>query len=97
MDVKEAVVTAKQYVADLFADEGVANLGLEEVEYDSADDIWNITVGFSRPQTVSLGALSALVAVGIEKPLGPRMYKTVRVNSRNKSVISVKNREPAQQ
>jgi hypothetical protein len=31
---KEAVATAKDYTADLFAPELVADLGLEEVEYD---------------------------------------------------------------
>ena len=34
MDVKEAVNTAKAYVAELFANEGLSNLGLEEVEFD---------------------------------------------------------------
>ena len=32
MDVKEAAKLAKEYVADLFADEGIANVGLEEIQ-----------------------------------------------------------------
>ena len=44
MDVKEAVLTAKRYVADVFADEGIADIGLEEVEFDEASDVWMVTI-----------------------------------------------------
>ena len=30
MDVKQAVQTAKEHVAEIFADESIANIGLEE-------------------------------------------------------------------
>ena len=33
MDVKQAVQTAKEHVAHLFADEHISNVGLEEVEF----------------------------------------------------------------
>ena len=36
MDVKEAVRTAKEYLAEIFADEGIANVGLEEVVFNDA-------------------------------------------------------------
>ena len=38
MDVKEAVTLAKNHITDLFAAEGIINLGLEEVEYDDAHE-----------------------------------------------------------
>ena len=31
MDVKEAAKLAKDYIANLFADEGITNIGLEEI------------------------------------------------------------------
>ena len=34
MDVKQAVRTAKEHVVELFADEPIENVGLEEVEFD---------------------------------------------------------------
>lgn len=34
MEVKEVTKTAREYVAEVFADEQIANLGLEEVVYD---------------------------------------------------------------
>lgn len=94
MDVKEAVNQAKRYVAQLFADEQIVNLGLEEVEFDDAGPTWSVTVGFSRPwesETVS-PAMRSL------SPFGPssyrRCYKVVRVADDTGHVLSVKNREP---
>ncbi len=55
MDVKEAVRTAKKYVAELFTDETIANGGLEEVEFNNTSNNWEVTIGFSRPwQNISL-------------------------------------------
>lgn len=86
MDVKEAVDLAKQHVADLFAKEGLVNLGLEEVEYDDARELWRITVGFSR----------AWDQQGVALLVGPakRTYKVVIIDKAGKAV-SVKNRETA--
>lgn len=33
MDVKEAAQTARKYVTDVFADDEIGNVGLEEVEF----------------------------------------------------------------
>ena len=48
MDVKEAVQAAKKHVAEIFADESIANVGLEEVEFNEIEQVWAITIGFSR-------------------------------------------------
>ena len=61
MDVKEAAKLAKEYVADLFAEEGIGNVGLEEIELGADCGSWVVTVGFSRPwdqgglATITLG------------------------------------------
>lgn len=49
MDAKEATQIAVRYVAELFANEAIGDLGLEEVEYDGNAGEWAVTVGFSRP------------------------------------------------
>ena len=49
MDVKEAAKLAKEYVADLFAEEEIGNVGLEEIELAADRRYWEVTVGFSRP------------------------------------------------
>lgn len=86
LQVKEAVSIAKRYVADLFADEGVVGLGLEEVDYDEFRNEWRITLGLSRSQNAG-GLGNLLAAIG-------RQYKVVTIDSSRK-VRSVKNREAA--
>jgi hypothetical protein len=83
-DVKEAVDLAKKHVAGLFAQEGLVNLGLEEVEYDDAQDQWRITVGFSRSWDQQGGVAAMLNPA-------KRTYKVVLLNKEGKP-ISVKNR-----
>lgn len=88
MDVKEAVAAAKTYVGELFAQEGISNLGLEEVEFDEQGREWRVTVGFSRPWDM-VGGWAAL-AQGQPNPR--RSYKIVRISDTTGTVISVTNR-----
>ena len=87
MDVKEAVQAAKKHVAEIFADESIANVGLEEVEFDELNQIWVITIGFSRfwgrPGDV-IRALDGNMA---------RTFKTVRIHDESGRVQSVKHRD----
>jgi uncharacterized protein YdeI (YjbR/CyaY-like superfamily) len=85
MDVKDAVKRAKAYVAELFAEENLTNLGLEEVEYDDADGTWNITVGFSRPWNTTQSPLTTLTGEAVAK----RVYRTVRIVDDTGQVLSV--------
>ena len=61
MQVKEAVANAKQYLADLFREEGLSDLGLEEVEFDESTDSWCVTLGFSRPWDLAKGLARTLL------------------------------------
>ncbi|EJZ22136.1 hypothetical protein NE852_23505 [Rhizobium sp. Pop5] len=87
MDVKEAVRIAKAYASDIFAEDGMSNFGLEEVDYDADAGEWLITVGFSRPWSSSRNALSALTGEASQK----RLYRVVRMNA-DGEVLSVKRR-----
>jgi len=89
MDVKEAVKSAKSYVSDLLAEEGVFNLALEEVEYDDGRDEWNITVGFTRPIDNPRNTLAAITGSIPEK----RAYRIVKIRDIDQKVLSVKIRE----
>ena len=88
MDVKEAVKAAKGYVADLFADEGLTNLGLEEIERDDRTGIWRVTVGFSRPWNTVRTALTALSGEAAPK----RAFRVVSIKA-DGTVVSVKRRD----
>ena len=87
MDVKEAAKLAKEYVADLFADEAINNVGLEEIELGPDCRFWVVTVGFSRPW--DHGGL-ATITVG-QKGLR-RSYKVLRIDNHSGNVESVKDR-----
>jgi hypothetical protein len=90
MDVKEAVATAKAYVADLFAEENVTDLGLEEVSLDDHTDQWVVTLGFARPwDRAAMGFLAAMQQASSLR----RSYKVVRISDKTREVVSLKNRD----
>ena len=88
MNVKEVVKHAIEHINDLFKDENISNLGLEEVEFDSEIGEWVVTVGFSRPWDYPQGSLALLSSDGKVN----RSYKVVIVKDISGEVISVKNR-----
>ena len=75
MNVKEAVKLAKEHVLDLFAEENITNLGLEEVNFYDADGEWIVTLGFSRPWDEPRNALASLA----QSTAPQRSYKIVRI------------------
>lgn len=83
MDVKEVVNVAKDYVAELFGDESIVNVGLEEVDIDQSG-YWIVTIGFSRPWDRNIGPILAGHT--------PRSYKVVRIRDEDGKVLSVKDR-----
>jgi hypothetical protein len=95
MNIKEVVATAKSHIVDLFGEEGIANIGLEEIVpdpnfADSEDErVWHITIGFSR-QWDAQGAFG--IAAGLPRN---RVYKIVDILDSDGRVLSVRNREMA--
>jgi hypothetical protein len=91
MNVKEVVQRSIAYVADLFAQDGITNLGLEEVVYDTAAQEWIITVGFSRPWDYPKHSsmVNALVNTNMQPQ---RVYKILRMRDEGGDIVSVKNR-----
>jgi len=49
MDVKEAVKKAMEQFIDIFQSEPMENVALEEVVFNSEENVWEVTIGFSRP------------------------------------------------
>ena len=91
MDAKEAVAAAKKYVSEIFAEEQVTNLGLEEVEHILPAGHWAITLGFSRPwNTPRSRAQEVLENLGAASSL-KRSYKVVTMAD-DGTVLSMKNR-----
>ena len=90
MDVREAVIKAKAYLAELYLDENISNVGLEEIERDDQTNTWNITIGFSRPWDEPRNPFAVLTK---QMPVLKRSYKLVRVDDETGKILSVKNRD----
>lgn len=85
MNVKEAVSAAKRYIRDLYSDEKIENIGLEEVDFDAKGRVWHVTIGFSRPWDTT--------GMSVLKPgVRSRSYKMVQVSDADGKVRSVKDR-----
>ena len=87
MDVKEAVSVAKRYVSDLYVGEGIADVGLEEVEFDRVSNQWSVTIGFARPWNRTLPTALALASRASD-----RSYKVLRIDDDSGEVKSLKDR-----
>ena len=94
MNVKEAVAIAKDYVADMFESEKITDIGLEEIEYDEFENLWRITIGFSRPWDQNIGSLLAAASSHRYKR---RTYKRIAIRDSDHKVLSVKNRATSQE
>ena len=90
MDVREAVGLAKSYVTDLFADEAITHVALEEVVFDEISGDWKITIGYS-PHWNQVSALSEKLRAG-RPDLHNRSYKVVRIRDQDGRVISLTDR-----
>lgn len=85
MEVKEAVKTAKKYIVDLFDDEEITDIGLEEVDLGMGLSDWKVTIGFFRRRKHQNPLLTAL-----QNP--NRSYKVVSINRHDGRVTSVTDR-----
>jgi len=94
MEVKEAIAAAKKYINDVYADEQVTNLGLEEVEHIPGVGNWVITLSFSRPwNTPRTRAQEVLENLGAVSSL-KRSYKVITMAD-DGTVLSMRDRAKA--
>ena len=82
LDVKHAIALAKAFVRDTFGEDGIVNIGLEEINYDETEDVFQITVGFTRkwdqPSDTN-GMYALLGSMSATPPKISRTYKRVFV------------------
>jgi len=89
MNVKDVVKKAIEYIADVFKSENPENIGLEEVILNEHENIWEVTIGFSRPWDYPKAGL----VTGLQPQNPKRQYKIVRIDNKSGEVISIKIRE----
>ena len=96
MDVREAVAVAKGYLTNLYTDEAIEHLGLEEVEFDECSDTWRVTLGFSRPWDRAPLPERHPLAPALAHSMAPsplrRAYKEIRISDEDGRVESLKDR-----
>ena len=92
IDVKQAVQAATQYARDLFADQELRHLRVEEVELTEDRSIWNITLGWVEPAIRTRPSLVPSYADGGVVKL-PRVYKVFDVDAESGEVRAMKIRE----
>lgn len=89
VEVKEAVRRALAFLHDLYSDEALPNLRLEEVELSEDGRYWLITYGFTAAeQDVESNALWS--AVGGSTTHQRRDYKLIRVDAETGTPVSMK-------
>ena len=91
MVATEAVQAAKDYILELFQDEKIARVGLEELEFRATDEMWEVTIGFERLwHSDSPARLGTVLLAPPTKP--HRTYKTVCVRD-DGTIVSLKHRD----
>ncbi len=82
MNVKDAIQIAKNYVSEVFADEQVTNVRLEETERDTDAGRWIITLGFSRSWNIpGTQAREVLESIGGTQGAAPSPLNTSRTRA----------------
>ena len=84
MDAKEAAKAAKDYVMDVFEDDGIYHVALEEIKFEG--NRWKVTVGFHPGW-----ARTSLPLIPNPKQ---RWYKVVNIRDSDGEVLSVIHRNP---
>jgi hypothetical protein len=99
-----AVRAAKKWLAEVYADEAIAKIGLEEVRF--RDGNWEITLGFNRrdarpeegDETSAEGdpQLANPLAAALQSlSARQRIYKVVVVAGNDNAVLEMRDREVA--
>lgn len=85
MKLEEAIHAAKDHVERSFADEGIEQIGLEEIEFDNSERTWKVTIGFKRKfkSHMSMPLIETT----------DRTYRVVTISDEDREVRSVKVRE----
>lgn len=88
LDMKAAVQTAREQAAQLFAEESLPNLALEEIEFDEEKQHWLVTLGFDSPNRVKRKTTGSSLFPSIEEEI-QREYKVFRLDSNDGHLISM--------
>lgn len=89
--VKTAVSNAMLFIRELYADNQIKGVLLEEVEFSEPANQWLITIGFTISKTRENS--SALADLILPERESTRKYKIVHIDAQSGKAISMKIRE----
>ncbi len=87
LDVQEAIRKARSKFGEIFQEEPITDIGLEEVEHES--NTWKITIGFNRVSKTPTNSVIAMMT----QSSAQRYFKIVTISDADGSLVSIKNRE----
>ena len=90
MEAQLAIKKAKEHMLEMYKEEPIGQVGLEEVKFEHLDEVWEITLGFVRDWRPQGGGF-----LGLTTP--KRTYKVVRIHDGDGSLESLRNRETAEE
>ena len=94
MDVRDAVKLAKAYVSEVFSEESIRDIGLEETEFVEETGEWTITVGFRRPFERRIQKQDNSITSLFHPNLGyeNRWYKSVQIDDKSGKIVRMLDR-----
>ena len=94
MNSHSAVRVAKEYMEEMFEAESIGEIGLEEIEFDETEQVWVVTIGFSRDWRHAK-CCSRSLSVSQRTDRTYRTYKVLKIDDTSEGVRSMKHREIA--
>lgn len=88
IDIKKAVCAAREQAMQLFADEVLPHLALEEITFDEQEQHWLVTFGFDAPNRIRRKTMEPNLFPTFEEET-PRKYKTFRIDAQDGHLISM--------
>jgi len=88
LTLKDAVKHAKDFIADLYRDDQVTDLMLEEIRLSSDKREWQVTIGFTPPW------MHRGVGAVLDPHPARRTYKMVNVDAETGEVRDLRMRTP---
>ena len=84
ISVKEAVGFAKNAITDLYEDDPLKNLALEEIELRTTEgkEIWQVTLGFYRPRSVTSSSNHLSAFFERQNEVENRVYKVIDIDAK---------------
>ena len=93
VNLKEAVQEAKTYIKQLFSDERIYDLLLEELEKSEDEKYWLVTLGFDVESELNKKTSPLEEAFSITpRKSYKRVYRTIKIDSETGEMVSMKGR-----